>query len=227
MTIRILVADDQPVVRSGLRAILSTQPDLEVVGEAADGDEAIAAVHRLDPDVVLLDIRMPGTDGLSAARSLVASGPRPRIVVMTTFDLDEYVHEALRIGVSGFVLKDAPRHQVIEAVRVAAAGDALIDPRVTRRLISRFAVPASAPHREADRGPGGLTDREREVLVLIGRGRTNAEIAEELFLGESTVKTHINRIFAKLHLRDRAQAVIVAYESGLVGDDGLSRRPRP
>ncbi len=218
--IRVLVVDDQPVVRAGLTTILSSQPDLAVVGEAGDGAEAVAQVARLDPDVVLLDIRMPGTDGLTAARQMLAAGAvRPRVVVMTTFDLDEYVHEALRIGVSGFILKDAPRAQVADAVRIAAAGDALIDPRVTRRLIARF---ASQPPPPALGAPAldQLTDREREVLVLIGRGRTNGEIAAELFVGESTVKTHVNRLFAKLHLRDRAQAVIAAYEAGLVGDAG-------
>ena len=214
--IRVLVVDDQPVVRTGLAAILDAQDDVEVVGEAADGRSALDQVARLDPDVVLLDIRMPGMDGLTAARALVAeNADRPKILVMTTFDLDEYVHEALRAGAAGFLLKDATRQELVRAVRVVAAGDGLLSPGITKRLIESFA--GRAPPKPPDTvGLARLTDREREVLVLVGRGLTNGEIADHLVLGESTVKTHVNRLFAKLALRDRVQAVILAYDNGLV-----------
>ena len=215
--IRVLVVDDQPVVRSGFGAILDAHHDISVVGEADDGLRAVEIGQRLRPDVVLMDIRMPEMDGLAATRML--AGPQVvdplRIIILTTFDLDEYVYEALRAGASGFLLKDATREALADAVRVVARGDALIDPAVTRRLIAEFA------QRRAVDGPATtrlehLTPRELEVLTSIARGATNAEIAKELIVGEVTVKTHVNRLFAKLHLRDRVQAVILAYEIGLV-----------
>ncbi len=227
-SIRVVVVDDQPVVRTGLAAILDAQDDIQVVGEAADGQAALDTAARLDPDVVLLDIRMPGMDGLTAARELAARSDRPRVLVMTTFDLDEYVHDALRAGAAGFLLKDATRQELVQAVRVVAAGDGLLAPGITRRLIEAFAAERSDDARASSAGGsmrapglGSLTDREREVLVLIGGGLTNGEIADRLILGESTVKTHVNRIFTKLAVRDRVQAVIVAYDAGLVAPGGL------
>ncbi|MEE6256960.1 response regulator transcription factor [Plantactinospora sonchi] len=216
--IRVLIADDQAMVRQGFGALLAAQPDLLVVGDAANGAEAVTAVRRLDPDVVLMDIRMPVLDGLAATRQLVGDRPdqdRPRVLILTTFDLDDYVYEALRAGASGFLLKDAPAADLVHAVRVVAAGDALLAPTVTRRLIAEF---AGRPDRERPRPTSltGLTPRETEVLRLIARGRSNTEIAGDLFVAEQTVKTHVGRILAKLNLRDRAQAVVVAYESGLV-----------
>ena len=221
MTIRVLIVDDQGMVRTGFAAFLNAQADIEVVGEAADGQQAVEAVAELAPDVVLMDIRMPGMNGLDATRTIVANDvpasdrSRPRVLVLTTFDLDEYVYEALRAGASGFLLKDASARELAEAVRVVAAGDAVIAPSVTRRLIAEFA------HLGGPRAPTrtrleGLTDRETEVLALIARGLSNAEIAAELVVAEQTIKTHIGRIFAKLGLRDRAQAIVFAYESGLV-----------
>jgi DNA-binding NarL/FixJ family response regulator len=216
--IRTLVADDQAVVRTAFAGLLATQPDIEVVAEAADGAEAIrlAAEHR--PDVVLLDIRMPGTNGIEAARAILdaarARGAATRALMLTTFGLDEYVYESLAAGASGFLLKDATFPELLHAVRVVAAGNALLAPEVTKRLIAEFTRQrATAPLR---RDVEGLTAREAEVLVLIARGLSNAEIAERLTITDHTVKTHINRLFAKLELRDRAQAVITAYESGLV-----------
>ena len=216
--IRVLIADDQAMVRQGFGALLAAQPDLLVVGDAANGADAVAAARRLDPDVVLMDIRMPVLDGLAATRQLVGDRPapsRPRVLILTTFDLDDYVYEALRAGASGFLLKDAPAADLVHAVRVVAAGDALLAPAVTRRLIAEF---AARPGRDRPRPTSlaALTPRETEVLRLIARGRSNAEIAAELVVAEQTVKTHVGRILAKLSLRDRAQAVIVAYESGLV-----------
>jgi DNA-binding NarL/FixJ family response regulator len=219
MTIRVLIVDDQGMVRTGFAAFLGAQSDIEVVGEAADGRQAVEAVAELAPDVVLMDIRMPVMNGLEATRRIAAndaaSGAGPRVLVLTTFDLDEYVYEALRAGASGFLLKDASARELAEAVRVVAAGDAVIAPSVTRRLIAEFA------HLGGPRAPtrarlDGLTDRETEVLALIARGLSNAEIAAELVVAEQTIKTHIGRIFAKLDLRDRAQAIVFAYESGLV-----------
>jgi DNA-binding NarL/FixJ family response regulator len=218
-TVRVVVADDQELVRSGFAMIVDSQPDLVVVGEAADGDEAVAVARRELADVVLMDVRMPRVDGIEATRRL--AGPdvaHPlKVIILTTFDLDEYVFEALRAGASGFLLKDVRRDDLVQAVRVVAAGEALLAPAVTRRLIEDFARrPAASSPRvatELDR----LTPREREVLELIGRGRNNAEIGAELYVGEATVKTHVGRVLMKLDLRDRVHAVIYAYEAGLVG----------
>jgi DNA-binding NarL/FixJ family response regulator len=213
VTIRVLVVDDQALVRAGIRMLLDTQADLEVVGEAADGAEAISAAAELTPDVVLMDIRMPGVDGIEATRCIVALGTAaPRVVMLTTFDLDEYVFDALAAGASGFILKHAPPEEVLYGVRAAAAGDALISPTLTRRLIEHFAGNRTRAAPEL----GRLTEREREVLRLVILGRSNADIAAELTIGQSTVKTHVARILAKLDLRDRAQAVIYGYETGLV-----------
>ncbi|SJN09111.1 Putative two-component system response regulator [Leucobacter sp. 7(1)] len=222
MTVSVLIVDDQAMVRAGFAAILDAQPDLTVVGQAADGAEGVALSQRLRPDVVLMDVRMPELNGLEATRLLMSPPPRvdhvPRVVILTTFDLDEYVHDALAAGASGFLLKDAAPAELINAVRVVAAGDALLAPSVTKRLLQRFAEqrPTNDEHalRLAD-----LTDREREILVLIGQGFANPEIASELFIAEQTVKSHITRIFTKLHLRDRVQAVILAYDAGLVTPD--------
>jgi DNA-binding NarL/FixJ family response regulator len=212
--IRLLIADDQALVRTGFRVILDAEPDLQVLGEAADGSEAIDAAHSLHPDVVLMDIRMPVVDGIEATRRLT-NGPRgPRVLILTTFDLDEYVYEALRAGASGFLLKDARAHELMHAVRVVAAGDALLSPSITRRLIADYARRPPASDRPAVLAQ--LTPRELEVLRLLARGRSNGEIARALVLGEATVKTHVARIFQKLDLHDRAQAVVLAYESGLV-----------
>ena len=214
MTIRVVVADDQALVRSGFRAILSHESDLEVVGEAGDGREAVEQVRRHRPDVVLMDVRMPVMDGLDATRALTSSGSTTRVLILTTFDLDEYVYAALRGGASGFLLKDAPAAQLLTAIRVVAAGDALIAPSITRRLIAEFTHRPPPTDRPAQLEP--LTAREREVLGLLARGMSNSEIAAALFLGEATVKTHVARILSKLGLRDRVQAVVLAYESGLV-----------
>jgi DNA-binding NarL/FixJ family response regulator len=211
--IRVLIADDQALMRAGFRMILDAQPDIEVVGEAIDGTDAIRHYERLGPDVVVMDVRMPAMDGIEATRRLTAAEPPARVLILTTFDLDEYVYDALRAGASGFLLKDRPPEELVAAVRIVASGDALLAPSVTRRLIEEFATraPAAARTELAE-----LTEREREVLVLIARGLSNTEIARALFVAETTVKTHVGRILAKLRLRDRAQAVVVAYESGLV-----------
>ena len=212
--IRVLLVDDQRLVRTGFRSILGSELDIEVVGEAADGIEALHQVRRISPDVVLMDIRMPHMDGLEATRIMLAESTS-RVVILTTFDSDEYVYEALRAGASGFLLKDAPADQLLTAIRCAASGDALIDPTITRRLINRFTQPARAaetrPPQLVD-----LTERELQVLRLIASGRSNLEIAADLVIEESTVKSHVGRILTKLDLRDRVQAVILAYESGLV-----------
>jgi DNA-binding NarL/FixJ family response regulator len=213
---RILVADDQVLVRGGLRMILEAQPDIEVVGEAGDGSEALALARELGPDLVLMDIRMPGLDGLEATRRLLAAGdPAPKVLVLTTFDLDEYVYEAIRAGASGFLLKSAPPPQLVEGVRAVMAGDALLSPEITRRLLERFTrrppPSAGAPAELAD-----LTQRELDVLRLMADGQSNAEIAASLVLSEATVKTHVNHILTKLRLRDRVQAVALAYRSGLM-----------
>jgi DNA-binding NarL/FixJ family response regulator len=211
MTISVLIADDQALVRTGFRKILESEPDLEVVGEAGDGADAIEGCSLLRPDVVLMDIRMPRVDGLEATRQLAG---KTRVLILTTFDLNEYVYEALRAGASGFLLKDAPADQLVTAIRVVAAGEALLAPSITRRLIQEFArrPPANARPAELD----ALSPRELDVLQLVGRGLSNAEIAGELYVGDATVKTHVSRILQKLSLRDRVQAVVLAYESGLL-----------
>jgi DNA-binding NarL/FixJ family response regulator len=209
--IRVVLADDQTLVRSGFRMILKAEPGIEVVGEASDGRQAIEAVRELRPDLVLMDIRMPNMDGLEATRRILAEPDPPRVLVLTTFDLDEYVFAALRAGASGFLLKDAPEQQLTAAIRVAADGGALFSPSVTRKLIERF-----AGHVDPPPGLAELTEREREVLRLLARGLSNAEIAAQLVVSEHTVKTHVARVLMKLDLRDRTQAVVLAYESGLV-----------
>jgi DNA-binding NarL/FixJ family response regulator len=214
--IKVLIADDHVLMRNGLRGMLDAQDDMEVVGEAEDGVEAVEEALRLHPHVVIMDIRMPRLDGIEATKRLVAQGDRaPRVLVLTTFDLDEYVYEALRAGAGGFMLKDAPPGQLAEAVRTVAAGDSLLAPAVTRRLIERHMnrPPSDVVRRERF---SELTDRELEVLSLLTRGLSNAEIGERLFLSEATVKTHVTRVLAKLGVRDRVQAVVLAYESGLV-----------
>jgi DNA-binding NarL/FixJ family response regulator len=216
-----MVVDDQPVVRAGFAAIVDAEPDLTVVGTAGDGASALALAGRTDPDVVLMDIRMPGMDGLSATARLTSAGPRPRVLVLTTFDLDEYVYQALRAGASGFLLKDADPADLVDAVRVVAAGEGLLAPSVTRRLIEAFARGGLAPAPTRPPGPpAGLTPREVEVLTLIARGRSNTEIGVELGIATGTVKTYINALFAKLAVRDRVQATIWAYDLGLVRPRG-------
>lgn len=218
MTVRVLIGDDQGMVRTGFSVFLSAQPDIEVVGEAADGDEAVRRSAELRPDVVLMDVRMPVLDGLSATRRILAGDgpdPRPKILVLTTFDLDDYVYEALRAGASGFLLKDASAAQLAEAVRVVARGDALLAPAVTKRLISEFAR-LGGPRAPTRTTLAGLTERETEVLALVAQGLSNMEIAGRLVVSEQTVKTHVGRILAKLGLRDRPQAIVFAYETGLV-----------
>jgi DNA-binding NarL/FixJ family response regulator len=218
MTIRVVVADDQGMVRSGFTVLLNAQPDIEVVGEAVNGREAITQAAGLRPDVILMDVRMPVLDGLQATREIGTLPDPPKILVLTTFDLDDYVYEALRSGASGFLLKDASANELADAVRLVAAGDAMLAPGVTRRLIAEFA------RMGAPRGPNrkleGLTERESEVLALVARGLSNAEIADRLFVAEQTVKTHVSRILMKLGLRDRTQAVVLAYETGLVHPGG-------
>jgi DNA-binding NarL/FixJ family response regulator len=217
VTIRVLVVDDEELVRTGLRLILDAEPDIGVVGTASDGRQAVAEVRRLCPDVVLMDIRMPGLDGLEATRRILTEPDVPpcKVVILTTFDVDEHVYEALRAGASGFLLKDVPADQLAHAIRVAAAGEALLAPSVTRRLIAAFARP-TAPAPVPVAGLGDLTPREVEVLTLLAEGLSNAEIATRLFVGEATVKTHVARILTKLGVRDRVQAVIAAFRSGLV-----------
>jgi DNA-binding NarL/FixJ family response regulator len=212
--IRVLIADDQALMRGGFRMILDAEPDLEVIGEAIDGADAVRGFERWQPDVVVMDVRMPTMDGIAATRHITAIDPSAKVLILTTFDLDEYVYDALRAGASGFLLKDRPPEELVHAVRVVAGGDALLAPAVTRRLIEEFAHRPDAP--VAPAGLEELTDREREVLVLMARGRSNAEIASSLFVAETTVKTHVGRVLHKLGLRDRAQAVVLAYESGLV-----------
>ena len=214
MTIRVLIADDQTLVRGGFRMILRAEPDIDVVGEAADGAEALALARELDPDVVLMDVQMPNVDGIEATRQITdRSEHAPRVLVLTTFDLDEYVYEALRAGASGFLLKDAPEEQLVSGIRIVAGGASLFAPAITRRLIERFAD-ASPP--VPPPALGELTPREVEVLRLVARGLSNAEIAAELVLSEHTAKTHVAHILDKLDLRDRVQAVVLAYESGMV-----------
>jgi DNA-binding NarL/FixJ family response regulator len=216
-TIRVALTDDQAMVRAGFRRLLELEADLDVVGEAADGLEAVALAARTQPDVMLLDIRMPRLDGIAATRRITENGPT-RVVTLTTFDLDEYVYGALRAGASGFLLKDAEPEEMLAAVRAAAGGDALISPRITRRLLAEFVQRPTAD--DADRALDTLTDREREIFGQLARGRSNTEIAATLFLGEATVKTHVGNVLAKLRLRDRIQAVIYAYEHGIVTPGG-------
>ncbi len=221
MTIRVLVADDQSMVRAGFRMLLSDEDDIEVVAEASNGLEAVDKAARFDPTVVLMDIRMPELDGLEATRRILAADPEARVLVLTTFDLDEYVYEALRAGASGFVLKDDPPEQLIAAVRTVASGDALLSPAITKRVIGEFTrMPRPAPPKELD----DLSTREREVFRLIALGLSNAQIGQELFIGETTVKTHVTHILSKLGLHDRVQAVVLAYQTGAVDADDL--RPR-
>jgi DNA-binding NarL/FixJ family response regulator len=219
--IRVVLVDDQPLMRRAFRVIFDETDDIAVVGEAGDGAAAVRVVERFRPDVVLMDIRMPGMDGIEATRRIVAAAPRVAVLVLTTFDLDEYVYSALRGGASGFLLKDALADDLLAAVRAVAAGDSVTSPSVTRRLIAHFVNTTPAPAHPDDR-LSPLTAREREVLALIGRGRSNTEIAQDLQLAPGTVRTHIGRIFAKLDLRDRVQAVILTYELGLVQ---LGERP--
>jgi DNA-binding NarL/FixJ family response regulator len=219
MTIRVLVVDDQSMVRAGLRMLLSDEPDLEVVAQASNGREAIAQAARFRPNVVLMDIRMPELDGLEATRRILAADETARVLVLTTFNLDEYVFEALRAGASGFVLKDDPPEQLIDAVRVVATGEALLSPAVTRRVIREF----TRVHRQAPpEAVAFLTTRELEVFRLITKGLSNAEIGRELFISDTTVKTHVTRLLQKLNLRDRAQAIVLAYQTGLFDGDGAS-----
>ena len=217
MSIRVLLADDERLVRSGFRLILEAEDDIVVVGEASDGEEAMEKTKALDPDVVLMDVQMPVKNGLVATREIVALGRSgsSRVIILTTFDLDEYVYEALRAGASGFLLKRAPAEDLVAGIRIVAAGDALLAPSITRRLLSHFATPPS-PRSEDVSLLNRLTQREREVFELVAQGLSNSEIAERLFLTEGTVKTHVNHIFEKLEVRDRTQAVIFAYDVGLV-----------
>jgi DNA-binding NarL/FixJ family response regulator len=221
-TIRVLLADDQALVRAGFRVLLESAPDVEVVGEAANGEEAVALAAQVRPDVVLMDIRMPVLDGLEATRRIVADGglEGTRVLILTTFEVDEYVFEALRVGASGFVVKDIEPADLLQAVRVVARGEALLSPTVTRRLIAEF---AGRPERRrtSPAALGQLTDREREVMALVAAGRTNDEIAQQLFLSPATVKTHVSRTMSKLDARDRAQVVVMAYETGLVAPGQL------
>ncbi len=216
MSVRVLIADDQQLVRTGFRLILDSEPDIEVVGEAMNGREAIALARELRPDVVLMDIRMPELDGIAATREVVSAdgGAAPRVLMLTTFDLDEYVYDALRAGASGFLLKDVPADQLAAGVRMVAAGDALLAPSITRRLIEEFA--SAAPAATAPAGLAELTPRELEVFRLVAKGKSNAEIATELFISGTTVKTHVTRLLMKLGVRDRVQAVVLAYEVGVV-----------
>lgn len=219
MTIRVLVADDQGMVRAGFAALLDAQDGISVAGQAADGEEAVRLSARLDPDVILMDVRMPALDGIAATRRILApsypSAHVPRILMLTTFDVDDYVYDALEAGASGFLLKDALPDDLVHAVRVIASGDALLSPRVTRRMIEQFSS-RRPRQRPIDPAFSSLTERESEVLVQMAQGRSNAEIAGTLFIAEQTVKTHVGKVFAKLGLRDRVHAVIYAYENGLV-----------
>ena len=216
MTVRVLICDDQPLVRAGIRTLLSTQHDIEVVGEAVDGDDAVAATARIRPDVVLMDVRMPGTDGITATESIANGDHAPQVLILTTYDQDEYVFDALRAGASGFLLKDARPEDLINGLRSVAAGDALLAPSVTRRLIDLFARGRGSERRPAEGRVQLLTDREREVLLLVAKGQSNAELAATLCITEHTVKTHVASVLRKLGLRDRVHAVIFAYESELI-----------
>lgn len=220
----VLIVDDQAMVRAGFAAILQAQDGIDVVGQAGDGAEGVTQVRSLRPDVVLMDVRMPTMDGIEATRQILASAerdgrPAPAILILTTFDADEYVHDALGAGASGFLLKDALPDELVQAVRIVAAGDALLAPRITKRLLERFAATRPGVNTQSLR-LNDLTEREHEILILVGQGLSNGEIAAQLFLAEQTVKTHVSRIFSKLHLRDRVQAVILAYDAGLVSPAG-------
>jgi DNA-binding NarL/FixJ family response regulator len=223
MSVRVLIADDQQLVRAGFRMILNTQPDIDIVGEASNGVEAVAMTASLRPHVVLMDIRMPEIDGIEATRQIIADAgePRTRVLMLTTFDLDEYVYDALRAGASGFLLKDVPPHQLAAAVRTVGDGDALLSPSITRRLIEEFAVSRTPvePRPELTE----LSPRELEVFRLLARGMSNREIADELVLGETTIKTHVTRILSKLGVRDRVHAVVLAYETGIINPKHLGR----
>jgi DNA-binding NarL/FixJ family response regulator len=216
VSIRLVVVDDQALVRAGFVKLLDAEPDIQIVGEAGDGPEAVDLAATATPDVMLMDIRMPQMDGIEATRRIRSRPRSPRIVILTTFDLDEYVFDAIKAGASGFLLKDAPADQLVAGVRLVASGEALLAPTITRRLIEEF---AKRPRRAPETGPAelaGLTTREREIMTLVARGLSNAEIAEQLVVGESTVKTHVGNVLMKLDLRDRVQAVVLAYETGLV-----------
>ena len=227
MTIRVMVVDDQAMVRAGFRMLLGNEPDIEVVAEASNGLEAVHQTARFQPSVVLMDIRMPELDGLEATRRILAADQAAKILILTTFDLDEYVYEALRAGASGFVLKDDPPEQLLAAIRVVAAGDALLSPAITKRVIAQFThIPRPAPPQGLDE----LTDRELDVFRLIARGHSNAEIGQELYISDATVKTHVTHVLQKLNLRDRVQAVVLAYETGLFDTDARplgDREERP
>jgi DNA-binding NarL/FixJ family response regulator len=223
MSIRVLVADDQSMVRAGFRMLLSGEPDIEVVAEASNGLEAVDKAARFRPTVVLMDIRMPELDGLQATRRILSDDEATRVLILTTFDLDEYVYEALRGGASGFVLKDDPPEQLLAAIRIVADGEALLSPAITKRVIERFTrIAHSEPPKELD----DLTERELDVFRLIARGLSNAEIGKELYISDATVKTHITHILQKLNLRDRVQAVVLAHETGLFGDRAKATSPR-
>jgi DNA-binding NarL/FixJ family response regulator len=219
--IRVLLVDDQVLVRTGFGLILANEPDLEIVGEAENGAEAVAWVARTAPDVVVMDLRMPVMDGVEATRRIVADAPGTRVLILTTFDADEFVVEALRAGASGFLLKDVPRADFVQAIRIVAAGEALLAPSVTRRLLDRFATRLPSPSDDAGAQLTGLTDREREILRLVARGYANREIADQLTLAEPTVKSHVSHLLMKLDARDRAQLVMLAYESGIVRPGSL------
>jgi DNA-binding NarL/FixJ family response regulator len=219
VTIRVVIADDQGMVRSGFTVLLNAQPDIEVIGEAVNGQEAVSHAASLHPDVILMDVRMPVLDGLQATRQITVLPEPPKILILTTFDLDDYVYEALRAGASGFLLKDASARELADAVRLVAAGDALLAPGITRRLIAEFAR-MGAPRGPSRKQLDGLTERESEVLALVARGMSNSEIADHLVVAEQTIKTHVSRILMKLGLRDRTQAVVLAYETGLVHPGG-------
>jgi DNA-binding NarL/FixJ family response regulator len=224
MTIRVLVADDQSMVRAGFRMLLAGEEDIEVVAEATNGLEAIDKATRFHPAVILMDIRMPELDGLQATRRILAADNAARILILTTFDLDEYVYEALRAGASGFVLKDDSPEQLIAAIRTVAAGEALLSPTITKRVIQKFArMPRPSPPKELD----GLSEREREVFRLMARGLSNGEIAQELYISETTVKTHVTHILQKLNLRDRVQAVVLAYQTGIFEAENSALKPAP
>jgi DNA-binding NarL/FixJ family response regulator len=215
MTIRVLLVDDQELLRAGFRMVLDAHPDIQVIGEAGTGGEALEILARVKAEVVLMDVRMPGMNGVEATRRICRTPDGPRVLILTTFDLDEYVYEGLRAGASGFLLKDVRPPALVDAIRVIASGDAVVDPAVTRRLLDRF-IDTAVPAPVADPGLDALTLREREVLIELAKGLSNAEVAEQLYLSESTVKTYVGRILAKLGLRDRVQVVVFAYEHGLV-----------